>query len=224
MGLARTVAIKYWKKVPRLDCDEAISVAYQGLLTAAQRFDTDYRPPNDPAYDPFLAFGSFARVRITGAIQDWMRTLDYVPRRHRRLYRDVQELLADQPGRSTEQVASLLGVDPGRVRAVTRSVENPPVSLALLEDDDTDDPPEHVVAADLDTEATFSAQAVQRMVAQTVDDLPDFEKSVVVLRYYLGYDFNRIAVELGSSTSRVKQVHQEAVGVIHGAMLRLVQV
>lgn len=216
VGLAQNIATRFWRRLPNvLDLDDVVAIAYQGLVTAAQRFDPSYRPPDDPKYDPRLAFGPFARTRITGAIQDWLRSRDHVPRRHRRLYKDIRDL---GPGQTTETTAELLGVDPARVRAVVTAVETPPVSLTSVMEAQHSFP----VADPHDTADSVVVQSVQDAVSAVIDDMADFEKSVIVLRYYMGLDFVRIATELEVSVSRVKEAHQEAVLLIHGVMIQAV--
>jgi len=50
--------------------------------------------------------------------------------------------------------------------------------------------------------------------------MPSFEKSVIVLRYYMGMSFPQIAAELGSSVSTVKVTHQQQILLIHAAMVQ----
>lgn len=210
VALAQRIANRFWHKTGgAVEMDELLSVAYQGLTTAALRFDENYRPPNDPAYVPFLAFGPFARVRITGAIQDWLRAIDHVPRRQRKTYKDIRDL---PQGRPVEETAAMLGISPDRVRAVVLAVESPPVSLESIEGDVS-----HHTGSNTETDA--AARAIQRAMAACVSEMPSFKKSVVVMRYYLGLDFSRISAELGSSLSSVKVAHQEAVLDIHSVML-----
>lgn len=207
LRLAQSIAAKFWKRAThRLELDEVTAVAYQGLVTAAIKFDPEYRPGEDPNYDPFLAFGPFARTRITGAVQDWLRTLDHVPRRQRALYKDFQ---ARVPSMDADEIASVTGIDVTKVRAITTAVENPPVPL-----DTHAAPPDsrHV-------EAAVVANTIQSAVSRLIEEMPPLKKSVVVLRYYLGYDFGRISAELGVGLSVVKTVHQEAILDIHLVMV-----
>ena len=218
IGLAKHEAAIFWKRLSStVDYDDVVSIAYQGLVTAAQRFDVSFVPGDDPDYDPFLAFGSFARIRITGAIRDWLRTIDHVPRRQRRTYRDIQEL---SPGRTPDEVAAILGIDVTKVRAITCAVQSPPVSLFDVEDGS--ELRYSVGASTLNTEDSAMTRTVQQAVVNTIDDLPELERSVIVLRYYVGLDFSRIAAELEMSPSVVKTAHQGAVELLHNAMMRAV--
>lgn len=57
------------RKAPRADLDDLISAAAEGLLDAMDRWEPGRRP---------LAY--FARGRIWGAMKDWLRGLDRLPR------------------------------------------------------------------------------------------------------------------------------------------------
>ena len=215
MGLAQGIAMRFWKKAPSvIDREEVLSVAYQGLVVAADRFDFDFRPPDDPQYDPLLAFPAYARTRITGTVQDWMRKMDHVPRRQRQTYRDIQQ---HAPGRTPEETAEILGLDVGRVRAVTRAVLNPPISLNEMQD--TRSVEDTTPAAEGSAEGAAFTRMVQDAVGAIYLEMDPLQKSVLALRYYSGFDFPRIAATLGVPTSTVKVVHQEAVVLVHAAML-----
>ncbi len=221
MNLAQSVAIGFWKKAPNVvDRGDAISVAYQGLVTAALRFDPDYRPPDDPKYDPFLAFGPYARLRITGAVQDWLRSLDHVPKRQRRTYKDIQRL---GPGRSPEEVAVLLDMDVAKVRAITHAVETPPISLDEWDVRREDMPLSRARLNQLprsssNTEADSMVSIVQEAVGEAFCAMDPLHKSVLALRYYMGYTYQRIAEELEISVTLVKEVNQEATSLIHSVV------
>lgn len=224
-GLAVHIAVAFWKRAPTLfDREELVSVAYQGLVSAALRFDTNRRPvPHDAAYDPLLAFAPFARTRITGAIQDWLRSEDHVPRRQRKIYQDIKLLGA---GMSSPETAALLGLDPRKVRAVRFAVENPPVSLDTYS---TTEAETYSTVAEASRtvadgpESEMMTRLVQQEVCRVFESLSSVAKSVMALRYYMGLDFTSIASELGISPSKARAIHQEAVADVHTAMIRVVR-
>jgi len=219
VGLAQSIAMSFWKRAAsEVDRDEIVAIAYQGLITAAQRYEPNIVPENDPdvALPPVaLTFGQYAKRRIGGAIQDWMRQLDHVPRRQRTIYKDMQELA---PGRSPEETAEILGIDVNRVRAITHAVECPPVSLDDMAGDS--DRGNMAPPAEGGTEGSVAAHMLQEAMVEVMEGMPSFEKSVIVLRYYMGMSFPQIAAELGSSVSTVKVTHQQQILLIHAAMVQ----
>lgn len=78
LGFAESVAKKLARSHP-IDQDDAISVAYEGLWQAAQRFDWDRWDPSISTFDKM--FQSAAYRRITGAILDEVRRTQFVKRR-----------------------------------------------------------------------------------------------------------------------------------------------
>ena len=219
VGLAQSIAMSFWKRVAsEVDRDDIVAIAYQGLVTAAQRYKPDVVPENNPDIElppVSLTIGQYAKRRSGGAIQDWMRQLDHVPRRQRTIYKDIQE---QAPGRSAEETAEVLGIDVARVRAIVHAVECPPVSLDDLTGDA--DRGSTAPAAQGGTEGSVAAHMLQEAAVEVVNGMASFEKSVIVLRYYMGHSFPQIAAELGSSVSRVKVVHQEQILLIHTAMVQ----
>lgn len=230
VDLARNVAAQFWRRVSsRVEWGEIESAAFHGLVAAAVRFDTTIVPGDDPNYDPFLAFGSFARIRITGAVQDWLRSIDHVPKRQRKLYKDFHSL---DDSLTPDQKAEELQVDLTKINAVIAAVESPPLSVDRLESsyDGSYDPQDSAtwsgkpsgLPRSADPAEAVLTSAVQHVLVNTLDGLSDFEKSVIVLKYYLGLTFPQIAEDLGLTVAQVKIIHQETVVVLHSAMFRTV--
>lgn len=218
--LAQLEGLKAWRKAPEaMEKNEVVGIAYQGLIKAALRFDPEWRPENDPNYDPFLAFGAFARRRITGAILDWQKARDHVPRNHRRIYKDLQRH-GHGSGKSAEELADLTGLDVNKIRSVTQAVET--VALSLDADDEhwNDAPAGAVPASPEDVESSALVSQITNTVADAIRDLPELQRAVIVLRYYSGLDLSNISMELGVSMSVVRIAHREAVDLIHDLMRR----
>jgi RNA polymerase sigma factor (sigma-70 family) len=218
--LAQLEGLKAWRKAPdAMEKYEVVAIAYQGLVTAALRFDPDWRPADDPKYDPFLAFGAFARRRITGAILDWQKARDHVPRNHRRIYKDLQRL-GYGSGKTAEELSDLTGLDVEKIRAVTRAVET--VSLSLDADPEhwNDSPEGKMPMSSNDVEGSALVSQLTNGVADAILELPPMQQYVIVLRYYSGLQLSTIAMELGVSTSLVRIAHREAVETIHDFMRR----
>lgn len=204
--LAYSIAMDFWRKnMDGMDRAEVISISYQGLMTAAIRFDKNWRPPADPNYNPFLAFGAFAKRRISGAILDWQRNQDHVPRRQRSTYKTLQEQ-GHGSGRSAQELSDLTGLSIGKIKAITYAVE---ASIVSLDDTwhDTEDPGS--------VEGSALVSAIQTAVADKVKEFHPLQRSVFVLRYYSACDFPAIAAELGISTMTARTLHSEALLSLH---------
>lgn len=217
--LAQKLGLDAWRRSPdTMEKYEVIGIAYQGLLTAAVNFDPEWRPEDgDPNYDPFLAFGPYARRRITGAILDWQRVQDHVPKRQRALYKNLQQH-GHGLGKTPEQLADITGEDVAKIRAVTQAVEATAISLDQPADSSGQSYGD--VAASANVEDSALVSTIQDLVADTVNNLPALQRSVVVLRYYSGLDLSQIAAELGVGSSVVRSAHKEAIDLIHAKMRR----
>lgn len=206
--LAVSIAEAFWHRSNEtLDFTEMLSVAYLGLTTAASRFDPEWRPPADPSYQPFLAFGSYAKKRITGAILDWQRTQDHVPRRQRQTYKKLQEH-GHGSGRSPEELSDLTGLSADKIRAIVFAVEATAVSLDDTWENKESESIEHV-------ESSVLVTSINRMMADAVRSFPPLQRSIIVQRYYLGHELSAIAAELGVSVSTVRVLHHESMVVLN---------
>jgi RNA polymerase sigma factor FliA len=205
--LAYSIAEDYWRRSnDNLDMKETISIAYQGLVTAALRFDPEWRPDNDPNYQPFLAFGSFAKRRITGAILDWMRQQDHVPRRQRQTYKKLQAQ-GHGSGRTPEELADITGVPADRIREIVSAVESASVSF--------DDTWEHKEETIDHVESEVSTATVLKAAADAVAAFPEAQQDIIYMRYFYGFDFGTIAAELGVAVANVRVMHHEAMLILH---------
>lgn len=218
LNLAHRIALDYWRRAPEtMEKTEVVAIAYQGLLTAALRFDTTWRPENDPKYEAFLAFGAFARRRISGAIMDWQRSRDHVPRRQRRDYKSLQQS-GHGSGRTAEELADITGLNVEKIRSITQAVESSAISLDAPPAQWDDNPFTSGAPSSTSVEDSALVSTIQDLVADTINSLPPLQRSVVTLRYYAGYDLTQIATELGVGVSAVRVSHKEAVDLIHAAM------
>jgi RNA polymerase sigma factor (sigma-70 family) len=69
---ANILAAKKKSRIRSVSYEELQSAAYLGLVEAANNYDPDYN---------FIAFKSFAFVRINGAMKDYLRELRWGTRR-----------------------------------------------------------------------------------------------------------------------------------------------
>lgn len=204
-----------------LEGGELVAVAFQGLVSAAIRFDPTRPDINPDDLVSGTAFAGFARIRINGAIKDWQRSRDHVPRRQRRMYLDLKEQ-GHGAGKTPEQLADLTGLDVEKIRAITRAVEATSFSLDAPSDSwDADTPPDSVDRhITVDVESVAFVSSIQVLMVNTLHELPLLQQNVLVLRYYLGLEFPVIAQELEERLSSVRSAHNEAIQVIHEEMKR----
>src|SRR5450631_4853366 len=112
LPLVKAIAVRLHGNLPaHVDLDDLIHAGVLGLFDAATRFNSEKH----------VAFSSYAKHRIKGAILDSLRQLDWASRDLRRRHKQVEaatrELAATLQRNPTEQeVAQKLGMDPERWR------------------------------------------------------------------------------------------------------------
>lgn len=220
LDLARFIALDHWRRSRQeMEKDEVVTVACHGLVTAALRFDPTWHGIRSGDLENGKAFAGWARRFITGAILDWQRSRDHVPKRQRRVYKTLQQH-GHGAGRTLEELADITGESIDKLRAITQAVETSSLSLDAPRENWNDAPEASAVYSTSNVEDTTLASSVRDVVADTFAALPPLQRSVIGLRYYKGFDLTRVAVELGVSVSVVRASHSEAIGEIHAAIRR----
>lgn len=221
IGLARHIAWDACRRSPSLDSEDALSVAYEALVSVAARFDPEQADvQDDGTRDVAGAFAGYARRRIAGAILDWQRGRDHVPRRLRTLYKTFQRHGLGA-GMSMHEVAERTGLSVDKVRHIVAAVESSPVSLHSGEDEETGAPlweAEHAATSE-ELEASALTARIQQTVISAYDDLSPLQQVIIAMRYYEGMDLTTVAAEVGASLTTVRVAHSEALLRLHEAMV-----
>ena len=210
MGLARRLAMVAWSKNRRQDGDELVSVAFQGLVTAARHFDPTRTEIDPDDLESGKAFAGYARQRISGSLLDWQRKADFVPRRVRKTYKEFQAIGHGDSEITAQALADKTGLPEETVRAVVAAVESMPVSL-----DDRPDSDEHevaavgamfsMVAAEEDVESDAMVLLICSGLAKTWADLPFLERAAVANKFYYGKSIKQAADAIGCSPTALRK-------------------
>jgi RNA polymerase sigma factor for flagellar operon FliA len=213
--LAKYVAGRMTSGMPaHVDEADLISYGLVGLSSAIERFD----PKRE------IKFETYAIKRISGAIVDQLRALDWVPRATRARAREFERANARLESRlhrapSDEEMSAELRMSVDEFNGHLLQLANSPVAalsglrtatspgaeeavtlLDTLADPATPDPAQLVDAWDL-----------RDRIADATALLPTREKLVIALYYYENLTLREIAEVLGVSQSRVFQFHTKAV-------------
>lgn len=176
-----------------------------GLLEAIDRFDPDRGIP----------FEAFARLRIRGAMYDYLRTLDLLPRIARRNVHRVQSqvhALTRRLGRAPtdQELAQATGMAT-RQLGKARTDEHAALPLSLDEFGDAGRFPEALARdAGGDVMGRLERQAQHADLWHAIEALPVRHKVVVGLYYCEGLTLWEIGRVLGVTESRVSQMRGEA--------------
>ena len=181
--------------------DDIINEGVIALMSAIDTFDTDKN----------VKFETYANLKVKGAIIDYVRKQDWVPRQVRRFGKDMEaaynELYITLDRRpSNEEIAQHMGITKEKLvkgmaeaaGAITLSFEE------LLYEDNF-----NVEGSD-GADSEMYKKELKSVIAGAIDALKPKEKQVVTLYYYEKLKFSEIAKVLEVSESRVCQIHSKA--------------
>lgn len=212
--LVKYVAGRIYVKVPpNVDHGDLVSCGIFGLMDAIDKFDLSKN----------IKFETYAIARIKGAIIDELRALDWIPRSVRFKAKELERTYAELEGRlkrtpTDEEVCKEQGITKEKLHDTITQIGN----TAVVALDDT-----FTVGKDMDGRvglidiiedensaepaATFELEEMKTLLAQSIDRLPEREKTVVALYYYEGLTLKEIGEVLGVTESRVSQMHTKAI-------------
>jgi RNA polymerase sigma factor FliA len=218
LKLAEEIAIKEWRTATHaLEKDEMMSLAYLGLVDAAQRWEAYcIRKEYDP--DAIQFFKVFARLRIRGTIRDSIRSADWATRTLRSKSKRLKDAGQDE-GLSVQELAERTGMTINEINKVNNRLSKKPVSLdAKLGSQTLEGHQEIQIKEDIDTEGSAFANEMIEIFINTVKTLPIEEQVVIALHYYTKLDLKHVAEELQISEVQVSQLHNSGVSAVKAAL------
>jgi RNA polymerase sigma factor FliA len=190
---------------------DLVSYGMLGLLDAVAKFD--------PARG--FKFETYAIARIKGSMLDELRSIDWVPRsvrsKARTLERAVANLQAELHRTPTDaELAAEVGVSDQELQTMLGQVSfTGLVALdELLGHGDRDSGgtlADTLVDRAPGPLAAYEVEEIRELLAASIRDLPERERTVVGLYYYEGLTLADIGGILGVTESRVCQIHTKAV-------------
>ncbi len=202
-----------------MDREDLISAGVIGLIKSVDQFD----PTRD------VKFETYAIALIRGSILEMLRDEDWVPRSIREKLKALdraQMALETKLGRpaSQRELADALTVSEMEVsELLVRAGRTNVFSLDdILGHNQDGDDHVHFIEMIVDEEAQpgreIEGREVRRILATSIDRLPERERFVVALYYFEGLTFKEIGKLLGVSESRVYQLHTQAMGRLRNHM------
>jgi len=208
------------RRVPdSVEMDDLIDAGVLGLLDGAQRFDITRD----------VQFKTFAAYRVRGAMIDYLRQFDWLPRGLRDTSKQLQKALLEleqQYGRPAEdhELAAHLGISTEAYRERLDHVRGMAVlyfddlphtngnedAINIIEsmEGDPADRPEHQTAIH---------QFAERL-AEVIGLLPVRERILLTLYYYEELNMKEVALVLDLTESRVSQLHSQMVLRLRGLL------
>ena len=181
--------------------DDIINEGVIALIGAIDTFDPDKN----------VKFETYANLKVKGAIIDYVRKQDWVPRQVRRFGKDMEaaynELYITLDRRPTnDEIAEFMGITKEKlVRGMAEAAGSITLSFEeLLYEDNF-----NVEGSD-GADSEMYKKELKTVIAEAIDALKPKEKQVVTLYYYEKLKFSDIAKVLEVSESRVCQIHSKA--------------
>ena len=212
LPLVKYVVGKFMMYLPsHIDQEDLFESGILGLIEAAERFDDSKN----------VKFKTYAFHRIRGAVLDYLRLQDWVPRSVREkdnLIKDAYNTLEQELNRTphTEEIAEAMGISCSDLDKMLVDINM--CSMLYLEDisfggDEDSKVKTSEIIKDKKTSGplcNLESQEEQEVLEQAITELPKKEKLVITLYYYEDMLLREIAEVMNLSESRVSQLHHRA--------------
>jgi RNA polymerase sigma factor for flagellar operon FliA len=207
--LVNTIAAHVRRSVSvHIELDDLIHAGMMGLFDAASK----YRAEKE------VAFSTYAKHRIRGAVLDSLRQLDWASRDMRKRYKQVEavtrELTVQLKREPTEaEVASAMGLDARRWQSLMVDFRNMAYAVASqtrVERDDDQPLREAPCALAQYPDQVFARAEMRRKLQSVLQTLPERHQQVIKLYYEGDLSMKEIGGVLGVNESRVSQIHKSA--------------
>lgn len=196
---------------PHIEEADLNSVGLQGLIAALRKYDPLQKK----------SFGSYAAMRIRGAILDELRRMDWMPRNARTNFkklRKVVEELEQKLGRpaTEDEVRKEMNLTEKEYQSLMAEVR--PISFLPLDHCTSADESEETNLYEIIPDDSLVAvtdkmekDELIRLVAERIQQLPEVPRKVLAMYYYEDMRLAEIAAVFGLTESRICQIHSQAV-------------
>jgi len=208
LPLVKAIAVRVHEGLPvHVELDDLVHAGILGLFDAA----TKYKPNKK------VAFASYAKHRIKGAILDSLRQMDWASRDMRRRHRQVEQVTRDlcallhrQP--TEDELAERLGIAVSRWRQMALDLRNVGLVSADTRSHEQEDlpPPDYPGSPESQPDQMCAREQMRQRLEQAMSVLPERYRKVVILYYSNELTMKEIGGMLGINESRVSQIHKAA--------------
>jgi len=206
LPLVRSIAFSLKKHLPStVDVRDLIGHGIIGLLKALERLDAQKNPE------------SYLKIRIRGAMYDYLRSLDFGSRKVREKERKIKEAmreLQEELGRepTDEEVARRLGKDVEDLKEDLSKISFSYIlSLEDLFSEEKRSYEEVLRSKGVGVEEETIRKDLVEKLRDAIDRLSEREKLVIQLIFYEELPLREVARVLGCSVSRVSQIKGTAI-------------
>lgn len=206
LPLVRAIAFRVYESLPvRVDLDDLVHAGVLGLVDAVTKYDSDKN----------VAFQSYAKHRIKGAILDSLRQLDWASRDLRQRQKRVEALTRDLTAKlgrnpNESEMAQAMGVSLERWRHMASEMRTMGLVRVGSSADPDDHAPELAARPDSRPDRICERRELQSTLARAIEKLPARYQKVVFLYYTNDMTMKEIGEAIGVNESRVSQIHKTA--------------
>lgn len=199
-----------------VEYDDLMSYGAFGLMDAIDKYDLNKE----------FKFETYASIRIRGAIMDWLREIDWVPRSVRSKAKELQNAINEFElvnGRepTTEELAAHMKLS---VEAVEqRLMETATFNMESLEEVIAERG-DFVHSSELSPEQSYERTEVKEILSAAIDALPERDRQIMMLYYYEELTIKEIAQVFKLTESRVSQIHSRIVLRLKNKLSRVLSV
>ena len=207
LPLVTAIAAHVQKSLPvHLELDDLIHAGVMGLFDAATKYRADKK----------VAFPTYAKHRIRGAILDSLRQLDWASRDLRKRYKQLEvvtrELSAKLQRDPTQaELASAMGLDSRRWQTLMVDFRSLGLAATQMRAERDEQPAQETPCAMTQCpDQVFARSELREKLSSAIDTLPARYQQVVRLYYERDLTMKEIGGILGVNESRVSQIHKSA--------------
>jgi len=208
LHLVTAIAAHVQNSIPvHVEVDDLVHAGTMGLFDAASKYRDDKE----------VAFPTYAKHRIRGAIIDSLRQQDWASRNLRQRFKQMETVTAElttKLGRTpTEaEVAKVMGLSSRRWQALMvdfRSLNAAAAQHHVYEGEEQL-APEIPAAPAQAPDRLFARSELREKLAAAMQTLPEKYRDVVAMYYDRDMNMKEIGTRLGVNESRVSQIHKSA--------------
>jgi len=201
----KAIAISLKTTLPEnVEVDDLVQEGLIGLLNVQERYD-----PGRGA-----TFFTFAMKRIRGAMYDYLRKIDWIPRNTRHLMKQVEKALMELEGRDGElpdekKVAGYLDIPLRDVQLALKEMSRRQLlNLDGFLTEDSEDFTEIFPGKSKTPEEVYNKAELNEQLQIEIEGLKERERNLLSLYYVEDLNFKEIAEVFGVTESRISQIHR----------------
>jgi len=200
----KSIAISLKTTLPKnVELNDLIQEGVIGLLGVIERYD-----PEKGA-----SFSTYAMKRIKGAMYDYLRSIDWIPRKTRHMLKEVEKAYMSLEGElnripTESEIAEYVGVTEDEVKHINSEMSRRQLlNLDGFINEDDEDFTELISSDSFNPEENFMEEEMMAKLSEEISRLKDREKLLLSLYYVEELNFKEVAEVLGVTESRISQIH-----------------